>query len=160
MGRNVIVHPVVATRWAGTLRKAKTLVMVMCANTAFNPDPDMVSFSCRLSSTLRELPEAERPSLIALLKSYGDKVEGFRDRVGDNFARGHNEATGGIIRREEFEKLLLAMGIDETKARSTTKAAMTKTGKGKVIDPKQKNGIKDFFRVAPPVAASQCGRKL
>lgn len=55
-----LVHPVVATRWAGTLRKAKTLVMVMCANTAFNPDPDMVSFSCRLSSALRELPEAER----------------------------------------------------------------------------------------------------
>jgi hypothetical protein len=47
------------------------------------------------------------------------------------------------------------MGIDESKARSTTKTAATKTGKGKVIDPKQKNGIKDFFKVAPPVAASQ-----
>lgn len=38
-------------------------------------------------------------SLISLLKSYGEKVEGFKERVGDNFARGHNEATGGIIRR-------------------------------------------------------------
>ncbi|KAI5453465.1 hypothetical protein NCC49_005940 [Naganishia albida] len=147
------VHPVVATRWAGTLRKAKTLVMVMCANTAFNPDPGMVSFSCRLSSALRELPEAERPSLIDLLKSYGDKVEGFKERVGDNFARGHNEATGGIIRREEFEKLLTAMGIDGNKTKSPAKSA-TKTGKGKVIDPKQKNGIKDFFKVAPPPATS------
>ncbi|KAJ9091567.1 hypothetical protein QFC20_007611 [Naganishia adeliensis] len=127
--------------------------MVMCANTAFNPDPDMVSFSCRLSSALRELPEAERPSLISLLKSYGEKVEGFKERVGDNFARGHNEATGGIIRREEFEKLLVAMGIDENKAKSPAKSA-TKTGKGKVIDPKQKNGIKDFFKVAPPPATS------
>ncbi|KAJ9105576.1 hypothetical protein QFC19_003558 [Naganishia cerealis] len=120
-----------------------------------------------------------KASLIALLKSYGDKVDGFKDRVGDNFARGHNEATGGIIRRvsvlklrrgsfshgasclsiqEEFEKLLLAMGIDENKARGTTKRAATKTGKGKIIDPKQSNGIKDFFKVAPPVAATQPGQ--
>jgi hypothetical protein len=32
-----------------------------------------------------------------LLKEYGNSIEGFRERVGDDFARGHKEATGGII---------------------------------------------------------------
>lgn len=36
-------------------------------------------------------------NLIALLEEYGDTIEGFRDRVGGDFARGHKEATGGII---------------------------------------------------------------
>jgi hypothetical protein len=110
------------------------------------------------------------------LKSYGDKVEGFKERVGNDFARGHNEATGGIIKRvslesccllaitaqltmpsqEEFEKLLLAIGIDENKTKTPTKMA-TKTGKGRVIDPTQKNGIKDFFRVAPSVSTPKSG---
>lgn len=68
-----------------------------CANTGFQPDPNKVSFSCRIASGLRALPEGERPDLIALLKEYGDSIEGFRERVGDDFARGHKEATGGII---------------------------------------------------------------
>jgi hypothetical protein len=38
-------------------------------------------------------------NLIELLKEYGDSIEGFADRVGDDFARGHKEATGGIIAR-------------------------------------------------------------
>lgn len=77
----------------------------------------MVSFSCRISASLRELPESERrecstirsstekkltlssrsANLIDILKGYGDSIEGFRERVGENFARGHKEATGGII---------------------------------------------------------------
>jgi hypothetical protein len=36
------------------------------------------------------------------------------------------------------------MGIDENPTPKKTKPT-TKTGKGKVIDPAQKNGIKDFF---------------
>jgi hypothetical protein len=31
-----------------------------CANTGFNPDPTKVSFSCRVSSGLRHLPDDER----------------------------------------------------------------------------------------------------
>jgi hypothetical protein len=38
-------------------------------------------------------------NLIALLKEYGNSIDGFRERVGDDFARGHKEATGGIIHR-------------------------------------------------------------
>lgn len=36
------------------------LTYFQCANTAFNPDPNKVSFSCRISASLRELPESER----------------------------------------------------------------------------------------------------
>lgn len=36
------------------------MVMVMCANTGFNPDENKVSFSCRISAGLREKPEGER----------------------------------------------------------------------------------------------------
>lgn len=37
--------------------------LVQCANTAFNPDPSLVSFSCRISSSLRELPDDQRREL-------------------------------------------------------------------------------------------------
>ncbi|ORY34226.1 DHH phosphoesterase [Naematelia encephala] len=90
------VHPVIATRWAGTLgRKSKKLLM--CANTGFNPDPDKVSFSCRIAGSLRGLSENEKPDLISLLVEYGNAIPGFSDGVGADFARGHKEATGGVI---------------------------------------------------------------
>jgi hypothetical protein len=41
--------------------------------------------------------------LIGLLKEYGNSIEGFRERVGDNFARGHKEATGGIIAKVRLD---------------------------------------------------------
>lgn len=94
------VHPVIATRWAGTLKVgqhitrvdlisvvetvgripqgAKKLQMIMVENEGHNPDPDYTSFSCRIPNTLRKLPESERPNLIALLKEYGEIVSGDR----------------------------------------------------------------------------------
>jgi hypothetical protein len=44
-------------------------------------------------------------NLIALLKEYGDSIDGFRERVGDDFARGHKEATGGIIHKVRSSSL-------------------------------------------------------
>lgn len=81
-----------------------------CANMGYNPDPAKVSFSCRIAASLRDLPDEERretslrallipANLIALLKEYGDMIPGFRERVGEDFARGHKEATGGIIQK-------------------------------------------------------------
>lgn len=106
------VHPVIATRWSGTLKGAKSLVCVMCANPGHNPDPNLISFSCRLSSNARKLPEQERPSLRDLLKGYAQKASPeFLARVGSDFATGHNEATGGIIPLELFDELTQAMEI-------------------------------------------------
>ena len=32
-----------------------------------------------------------------MLRQYGDSIPGFMERVGDDYARGHKEASGGII---------------------------------------------------------------
>lgn len=106
------IHPVIATRWSGTLKSAKKLVCVMCANPGHNPDPNLISFSCRLATNVRKLPEHERPSLRTLLKEYAQQASpDFLERVGSDFATGHNEATGGIIPKELFEELMQAMEI-------------------------------------------------
>ncbi|RXK38730.1 hypothetical protein M231_04040 [Tremella mesenterica] len=142
------VHPVIATRWAGTLgKKSKNLIMIMCANTGFNPDPSKVSFSCRIAANLRSLPDGERPDLIGMLNEYGNGIEGFRERVGGDFARGHKEATGGIIHKDEFALLLAHMGVppEGTPRKNTPKKAPPK-----VVDSSQKTGIKDYFK---PVSA-------
>ncbi|KAL7420743.1 hypothetical protein Q5752_004695 [Cryptotrichosporon argae] len=139
------IHPVIATRWAGNLgRKSSKLVMVACANTAFNPDDTKVSFSCRLASTLKAMPEGERPNLIAMLNEYADGILGFRERVGEDFARGHKEATGGIIPKEEFERLLVAMGVGDKSAASPAKAR----GKAKGEPAVGQKGIQQFFKPA------------
>lgn len=68
------MHPVIATRWAGTLKSAKKLQMIMVENPGHNPNPELTSFSCRLANQYRKLPEGERPNLIELLKEYGALV--------------------------------------------------------------------------------------
>ncbi|KZO93868.1 DHH phosphoesterase [Calocera viscosa TUFC12733] len=92
------VHPVIATRWAGYLL-AKKLQMVMVVNTSYNPSGKHAHFSCRISAPLRKLPEGERPSLIALLREYAGRIPdlGFLERNGESFAKGHKEATGGML---------------------------------------------------------------
>ena len=35
------------------------------------------------------------------------------ERMGESFARGHKEASGGIVPREEFEELMVLMRIGE-----------------------------------------------
>ena len=92
------VHPVIATRWAGHLR-ARNLKLVMVANDGYHPSGQHTNFSCRIVQSLRRLPEGERPNLIEILKEYAAKVPdpGFIERIGGDFARGHKEASGGII---------------------------------------------------------------
>ncbi|KAL0945758.1 hypothetical protein HGRIS_012047 [Hohenbuehelia grisea] len=124
------VHPVIATRWAGSL-KGKALEIIMVVNPSHHPDPNLVSFACRLSKRAREMPEVTRPNIIQILKDYGEKVDvglaktrlngpntlagtsddvgsvtPFLDRVGDDYARGHKEASGGIICKDAFEQLV------------------------------------------------------
>ncbi|WVR03621.1 hypothetical protein IAU60_000614 [Kwoniella sp. DSM 27419] len=149
------VHPVIATRWAGTLgRKSSKLLMVMCVNTGFNPDPNKVSFSCRIAASLRTLPSDQQPNLIALLNDYGDMIPGFRERVGNDYARGHKEATGGIIPKAEFDLLLGVMGVPlpgttPKKEPGVRAASSPKKSTKKVIDPKQTGGIEQFFKAKP-----------
>lgn len=167
------VHPVIATRWTGTLRKAKTLVCVMvrlstfrremaskfslipffflwhhqCANTGYTPG--YVHFSCRAPRK----PEAPPPDLIAFLKSLAPACEalapGWVDRVGQDWARGHREATGGIVKKEEFDVLMQAveLGVKKPKEEGGASKSPSKVNGKKVIDPGQKNTLDGFFKI-------------
>ncbi|KAG5220569.1 DHH phosphoesterase [Salix suchowensis] len=76
------VHPVVAIRWASRL-KGKDLKMIMVVNPSHHPDPNLVSFSCRIPASLRKVAETAQPNLQQLLKGYAAKVDaGFLTRVG------------------------------------------------------------------------------
>ena len=113
---------VIATRWASTLKSSK-LKIVMCANDGYlaqsdslgsdrasgangtDEDIPMTNFSCRIANRAR----GEDVSIIQMLLEYADRVPGLRESLGDNFARGHKEASGGIVRSSDFEKLWVVM---------------------------------------------------
>ncbi|KAJ4422216.1 hypothetical protein N0V82_003186 [Gnomoniopsis sp. IMI 355080] len=75
------IHPVIATRWAGHLQSAK-LEVIMVANEGYLP-------------------------------GIADKApdDTLRGRLGDSFARGHKEASGGIVPVKEFEELMDIMQV-------------------------------------------------
>lgn len=118
------VHPVIATRWAGHLQ-SKSLEIVMCANEGYLDGK--VNFSCRIPRCAR----ARDPpvDIIASLKHYAsisppldtiDEGELYTngaervpliERLGTDFARGHVEASGGIVGVDEFEELMRNMQI-------------------------------------------------
>ncbi len=78
------VHPSIATRWSGTLKGAKKLQVVMCANDGYSTRPrrrregeeesddppvvKMVHFSCRRAKAA--LDRGENPNIIEILKEY------------------------------------------------------------------------------------------
>ncbi|GAA5834373.1 hypothetical protein JCM11251_007972 [Rhodosporidiobolus azoricus] len=139
------IHPVIATRWCGTLRKAKTLICVMCANDGYTPG--FVHFSCRAPRRSSSDGPSEPIDLIAFLRSLSPLCDalspGWSSRVGEDFARGHREATGGIIPTEEFEVLMKAveLGVKKEKAEGPSPK------KKGVIDPGQKTTLDGFFKV-------------
>ncbi|BGP20350.1 hypothetical protein JCM10213_001596 [Rhodosporidiobolus nylandii] len=150
------IHPVIATRWCGTLRKAKTLVCVMCANTGYTPG--YVHFSCRAPRRSSSDASSSDPvDLIAFLRSLTPLCDalspGWSTRVGEDFARGHREATGGIIPTGEFEVLMQAVELGVKKEGGTPKKV-----KG-VIDPGQKTTLDSFFVKKPAGGAKKEGAK-
>ncbi|KIP03310.1 hypothetical protein PHLGIDRAFT_111054 [Phlebiopsis gigantea 11061_1 CR5-6] len=100
------VHPVIATRWAGHLKSPK-LQIVMVANSGYTPG--LVNFSCRIARCARGRANEPDIDIIALLKSYALREPGLSKAMGDDFARGHKQASGGIVRTEQFEKLWAVM---------------------------------------------------
>nr|OQO20731.1 hypothetical protein B0A51_12765 [Rachicladosporium sp. CCFEE 5018] len=153
------VHPVIATRWAGHLQ-SKALEIVMVANEGYVPDK--VNFSCRIARCARGRETAV--DIIQTLKGYAamsDPVGGeaesvdidaekrpFIERLGDNFARGHVQASGGIVGVEEFEELMRIMqvGVKVDKPGGEGKSPAKK--KAGVIDAKQKNTLAGYFAKA------------
>jgi hypothetical protein len=98
------VHPVIATRWAGHL-KSNALEIVMVANEGYLPGK--VNFSCRIARCAKG--REEEVNIIQSLRAYaslpgqdagdgsGEIKPPLLERVGDDFARGHVQASGGIV---------------------------------------------------------------
>ena len=78
------------------------------------------------------------------------------ERLGDDFARGHVQASGGIVNVDEFEELMRLMRIGEKKSDAERKrddeakgrekdAAKKEKERDKKIDPGQKNTLMGYF---------------
>ena len=72
----------------------------------------MVNFSCRIARCAR----ARSPpvNIIATLKAVAELDDSdLVNRLGESFARGHKEASGGIVPVKEFEELMGLMKVGE-----------------------------------------------
>jgi hypothetical protein len=129
------VHPVIATRWSGHLKSNK-LEVVMCANEGYLPDK--VNFSCRVAKVARARDGDEKVDIIKKLEGIVEGNKDLRARLGESFARGHKEASGGIVGKQEWEELKKLMGIGE----GVKKPAEAKQKERK---PAQKNTLANYF---------------
>ncbi|KAI1416871.1 DHH phosphoesterase [Hypoxylon sp. FL1857] len=131
------VHPVIATRWAGHLQSPK-LEVILVANEGYLPG--MVNFSCRIPRSARaRIPPV---NIIEVLKGIAAKAPNptLRERLGESFARGHKEASGGIVPKAEFEEF---MDILEIGKKPEGSSSPKKTKKEAV--PKQSNTLMNYF---------------
>ena len=103
----------------------------MCANDGYIPG--MTNFSCRVAKCARERASASgtasegvgadnEVNIIDVLREYASREPGLLQALGDNFARGHREASGGIVRTEDFERL---WGIMQTAERKSGEGAFS-----------------------------------
>jgi nanoRNase/pAp phosphatase (c-di-AMP/oligoRNAs hydrolase) len=133
------IHPVIATRWAGHLTSPK-LEVVLVANEGYLPG--MVNFSCRIprSARARDPPV----NIIEVLRDLAGRAPDptLRERLGESFARGHKEASGGIVPKEEFEELMAILEI----GKKTDGASPKKKGPQM---PKQSNTLMNYFGKKP-----------
>lgn len=151
------VHPVIATRWVytfspphsfsqrdGTLTsrqaghlKSKALEIVMVANYGYLPGK--VNFSCRIARCARG--NDPPVNIIATLKEVANlDTTDLVARLGENFARGHKEASGGIVNTAEFEELCALMKVGE---KADGGGSPTKK---KAEQPSQKNTLSNYFK--------------
>ncbi|TKA45485.1 hypothetical protein B0A54_04024 [Friedmanniomyces endolithicus] len=153
------VHPVIATRWAGHLQ-SKALEIVMVANEGYLEGK--VNFSCRIPRCARSRDPPV--SIIARLRYYASLTEPETDgsevaetgsqeprkplleRVGDDFARGHVQASGGIVDVDHFEELMRLMKVGEKMPKKKGENGSPAKQKKKAgIDSGQKNTLMGYF---------------
>lgn len=71
-----------------------------------------VNFSCRIARSARSRDPPV--NIIESLKAAADLDTGdLVQRLGESFARGHKEASGGIVPAGEFEELMTLMKVGE-----------------------------------------------
>ena len=133
------VHPVIATRWAGHLN-SKALEIVMVANYGYLEG--FVNFSCRIARCARA--REDPVNIIESLKAAAAlSTDGLSERMGESFARGHKEASGGIVPTAAFEELMGLLRVGEKPEKKEGEATKRK-GKGVQSSP-QKNTLGNYF---------------
>jgi DHH family len=133
------VHPVIATRWAGHLNSAK-LEIVMVANEGYLPGK--VNFSCRIAKCARLREGPHDVNIIEILKEVAerDTTGTLMDELGESFARGHKEASGGMVPTEAFDKFVTCLELAERKKKGdATKSPRKKSDS-------QKNTLMNYFQ--------------
>lgn len=104
------IHPLIATQWAGMLTSSK-LEIVMCANDGYLPGK--VNFSCRVVKDARARTGDDKVDIIQKLKGIVANEPDLMARLGESFARGHKEASGGIVNKQEWDEFQKLMGVGE-----------------------------------------------
>ena len=142
------VHPVIATRWAGHLQSSR-LEVVLVANEGYLPGT--VNFSCRVARCAKD-PNREMPvNIIEILQGYADKAPSptLRARLGNSFARGHQQASGGVVPKEEFEELMDVLEIGRKKHESrdgSEQVEQVKTKTKSSEESTQSNTLTSYFK--------------
>jgi hypothetical protein len=128
------IHPIIATRWAGHLQSAK-LEIVLVANEGYLENK--VNFSCRIACCARnrDTPVNIIESLRAIAST--SSSETLTERLGESFARGHKEASGGIVGKAEFGELMVCLRVGE----KAPKESRDKKGSPS----KQSNTLMNYF---------------
>jgi hypothetical protein len=102
--------------------------------------PGKVNFSCRIARCARG--QDPPVNIIESLKAVADlDATDLVQRLGENFARGHKEASGGIVDTEEFEELCALMKVGEKPDK-----AVGDSPKKKVESFPQKNTLNNYFK--------------
>jgi hypothetical protein len=102
--------------------------------------PGKVNFSCRIARCARDRDPPV--NIISSLKAVANlDVSDLVQRLGENFARGHKEASGGIVNMAEFEELCVLMKVGEKPEKVEGDVAKKKTEQ-----PSQKNTLNNYFK--------------
>lgn len=102
--------------------------------------PGKVNFSCRIARCARG--QDPPVNIIDSLKAVANlDTSDLVQRLGENFARGHKEASGGIVNTAEFEELCVLMKVGE----KPDKAAGDMPKKKSETSP-QKNTLNNYFK--------------
>ena len=139
------IHPVIATRWAGHL-KSNQLEIVICANEGYLPD--QVNFSGRIARVARGREGDEKVDIIKRLEQLVEDHPDLRERLGQSFARGHKEASGGIVGKKEWDELKTIMGLDDSKTKKKKLEKENGTTATTKKLPAQKNTLANYFAKA------------
>lgn len=143
------IHPVIATRWAGYLNSS-ALEIVLVAN--FGYLAGMVNFSCRVARCARSRAAQDGGKEVniieALKEAAGLSTDGLVERLGESFARGHREASGGVVPVEAFEELMQVLRVGEKVEKGEDGAETPRKKRVKVVGEGslQKNTLGNYFK--------------